>query len=447
MKADSQTDNSPPTGTLVVGQTSQGVEIRGSVLRLTRHQIIFEMYNRAALLAMSEVLSDFKIVVENQHVYSGRAVISHVMHTGTVTICEASLEEFWIDIDFLTTTADPAGLRQQFDHFMQGWHKTYKVSAEYKVVIADMQTFLMDLRQWLDQVELGVRSSPSGSRIDLERELIKAISQPILACIDGLFGRFEKVAGEIEKDLQPAHWNYMRRQLHSLVLGSPFAYRTFSKPLGYAGDYEMVDMMNREPYEGSTLFAKVLNVWFLDQVPARAHRNRIVHLSQKILEEVLRVRPQNRPARVYNLGCGPAVEIQQFLTKNELSNAVEFTLADFNDEALQHLRDVFETMKRNRGLSPIVQLQKRSVHQILKEAARTIDLPAEKKFDLVYCAGLFDYLPDAICQRLMNIFYSWLAPGGLLLATNVDASNPIRNGMEHLLDWHLIYRNSKQVQS
>jgi extracellular factor (EF) 3-hydroxypalmitic acid methyl ester biosynthesis protein len=47
----------------------------------------------------------------------------------------------------------------------------------------------------------------------------------------------------------------------------------------------------------------------------------------------------------------------------------------------------------------------------------------------------------------MSIMYDWLAPGGLLVATNVDVSNPLRHGMDHLLDWHLVYRNSSQARA
>ena len=49
----------------------------------------------------------------------------------------------------------------------------------------------------------------------------------------------------------------------------------------------------------------------------------------------------------------------------------------------------------------------------------------------------------------MSIFYNLLAPGGLLVATNVsDAMNdskPFRHSMEYILDWNLIYRNARQV--
>lgn len=52
---------------------------------------------------------------------------------------------------------------------------------------------------------------------------------------------------------------------------------------------------------------------------------------------------------------------------------------------------------------------------------------------------------------MMNIFYQMLAPGGLLVATNVtdamNSSRPFRYSMEYILDWHLIYRDGNQFAS
>jgi extracellular factor (EF) 3-hydroxypalmitic acid methyl ester biosynthesis protein len=45
----------------------------------------------------------------------------------------------------------------------------------------------------------------------------------------------------------------------------------------------------------------------------------------------------------------------------------------------------------------------------------------------------------------MTIFYEQLAPGGLVVATNVDSSNPIKNIMEYIFEWHLVYRNDDQL--
>jgi extracellular factor (EF) 3-hydroxypalmitic acid methyl ester biosynthesis protein len=71
------------------------------------------------------------------------------------------------------------------------------------------------------------------------------------------------------------------------------------------------------------------------------------------------------------------------------------------------------------------------------------------QYDFVYCAGLFDYLTDSVCKRLMNYFYDMLAPGGLLLSTNVtdilNRSRPFRYSMEYILDWHLIYREGQAM--
>ena len=66
---------------------------------------------------------------------------------------------------------------------------------------------------------------------------------------------------------------------------------------------------------------------------------------------------------------------------------------------------------------------------------------------MVYCAGLFDYLPDNTCSRLMEIFYDWLAPGGLLAVTNVVNDKPFQHMLEFVLDWHLIYRDVKDAQA
>ena len=78
-----------------------------------------------------------------------------------------------------------------------------------------------------------------------------------------------------------------------------------------------------------------------------------------------------------------------------------------------------------------------------------VQRPPESQFDFIYCAGLFDYLNDETCRLLMNIFYGMLAPGGLLVATNVsDALNavrPFRYSMEYILDWHLMYRDGRRV--
>jgi len=280
--------------------------------------------------------------------------------------------------------------------------------------------------------------------------MASALVKPVVEGIDSFVERFEAQAAELPEDLHPSHRNYLRRQLHSLVLCSPFAYRTFHKPLGYAGDYEMINMMLRSPCEGSTLFAKILNMWLLGQAPVLAHRNRVAYLSQKILEETVRVQSRGGPSRIFNLGCGPAGEVQRFLEQHHLSDCASFDLLDFNQETLEFLRTTLDELRSRYHRRTPVQLIKKSAHQVLKEGSKSMATGAGGRYDLVYCAGLFDYLHDQVCKRLMSILYNLLAPGGLLVVTNVtdamNSSRPFRYSLEYLLDWNLVYRNARQAE-
>jgi extracellular factor (EF) 3-hydroxypalmitic acid methyl ester biosynthesis protein len=411
---------------------------------MTRYLVVFEVYNPYSILQLSEVLSDFKIIMNERLVYSGRAVVSNLVNTGTVLVCEVTLDESWLDVDIFSSVNQRERLRGEFTEFLKEWEKIHSVRPEFKVVVADMQTLLVDLRRWLEQVELAIRSTPSGDRLQLEREVLFDLEKPIVPAIGALYARFEEIAAKIEPDFQPVHRTYIKRQIHPLVLCSPFAYRTYQKPLGYAGDYEMVNMILRDPLEGSSLFAKMVNVWFLNQAPAAAHRNRVKYLTQQLNVETRRMALAGKPCKIFNLGCGPAGEIQNFLLHNDLCDRAQFNLLDFNDETLAHTGKLLDDLKRRYRRNTTIQMVKRSVHQILKEGVRLDNSP---KFDLLYCAGLFDYLSDRICKRMMNIFYDLLAPGGLLVATNVDPSNPNRNTMEYVLEWHLIYRNAEQIKA
>ncbi len=433
--------------TLIVCRNSQGMEFRATLLRLSRYLVVFEVYNPYSILQLSEVLVDFRIIMNDRMIYSGRAVVSNLVNTGTVLVCEATLNDSWLDVDIFTSMFTAKNLKTEFTDFLKEWEKFRMVVPDFKIVVADMQTLLMDLRGWLEQVELGIRSEPSKNRDEMEREIVQELKAPVMQTAERLFKRFEDVSSKIDDDIQPIHRAYVKRQLHPLVLCSPFLYRTFQKPLGYAGDYEMVNMMLRDPFEGSSVFAKMLNVFFLDIAPCVAHRNRIVYLNERLKDEVRRVAPTGRSARILNLGCGPAGEIQKFIAEEEVADQADLLLLDFNDETLVHTNKVLEDVRWKHGRKTRIQTVKKSVNQILKETLKSFAADPGQRYDLIYCAGLFDYLSDRICKRLMGHFYEVLAPGGLLIATNVDISNPNRGLMEFISEWHLVYRNSQQLKS
>jgi extracellular factor (EF) 3-hydroxypalmitic acid methyl ester biosynthesis protein len=430
----------------VTGRTSRGVEIRANLIRLTRQVVTFEVCDPIEVLHVSEVLSDFNILVSKGSIYSGRAVIRSIVQTGLVLMCEATLDDQWLDADVVSVGLRAKDLRDGFTDFLRSWQNMYKIGTEFKVVVADLQTFLTDLRLWLEQVEIGIRSSPSGDRVQMERDAMQELEKLVIPAINSLHERFEDVADRIDEDLRPVHQIFARRQLHPFFLCSPFGYRAFNKPLGYAGDYEMVNMIMKDPYEGTSLFAKTMNLWLLRQYPSEAHRNRIVYLRAKLNEEALRMRSRGRPVKILNLGCGPAHEIQQFLESSPVADHTEFLLIDFNEETLDHARSVLQEAQRKSGCRALVEYKKRSVMHLLKEGSKAVIGSDAGRHDFIYCAGLFDYLADRTCRQVLSLFNQWLAPGGLIVVTNVDACKPFRQMLEFILDWHLIYRNSRQLQ-
>lgn len=437
-------DNSMAKDNLVVCQSSQGVEIRATLLRLTRYLAVIEVYDPSLVLQVSEVLGSFKIIIHERTIYAGRAVVTNLVNAGTTLVCEAKLDESGFLLASFSPDVDPAPLHEGFQTFLRHWQKLYRVLPEFKVVVADMQTFLTDLRLWLEQVELEIQAAPAGNRLEMELRAAREIGRDLVPAFDAMHERLECISAGIEAELRPVHQNFAKRHLHSLVMCSPFAHRTYHKPLGYAGDYEMVDMILRDPYEGGSLFARTLNLWFLSQWPARAHRNRVQHLKGLLQAETRRGASRGRPTRVLNLGCGPAREVQEFLAEDALSDHAQFSLYDFNEETIRYTSRVLEELKRRYARRASIQVQKKSVQHVLREGAKSLAQAPAQQYDLIYCAGLFDYLPDRTCVQLSNIFYDWLAPGGLLAATNVEDCKPFRHMLEFVLDWHLIYRGVKQ---
>jgi len=428
-------------------RSAEGGELHGQPARVSRHAMVVELFSPANVPRFSEVLEEFKLTLQGRLVYSGRAVVRNVMDTGTRIICEATLSEAqWTDVSVEMLEQHPGQIGEEFKAFLREWQKLYKVTPEFKVAIADMQTFLHGLQLWLEQIELGIRHLPSDQRRKREIEVALQLEPTIVPAIRSFFERFEGLSEDLEDDQVAAHQAFGKHLIHPFLLTSPFVHRTFYKPLGYAGDYEMVNMMFRDPFQGDSLFAKMINVYALQLPPIVGHRNRIGYLIQKIEKEALRVMVRGRNARIFNLGCGPAQEIQRFLAEDELANYTHFTLADFNQQTLDDTGRILGDLNQKYKRRGSVQMVKRPVQQLLKAAERGVRYERSEQYDLVYCAGLFDYLSDQVCRQLMEVFYRMLAPGGLLIATNVD-DHAAQHQMECFLEWHLVHRDNEKMRA
>ena len=418
--------------------------MQANLLRLTRYSVVFEVYNPYSILQLSEVLSDFRILANKRLIYRGKAVVSNLLNTGLVLVCEAGLEDGWQEVDFLSGVAGETDLGSQFSAFMADWRSANHVQDPFKVVVADMSSALTGVQHWMGGIDVGIRSTATRRRDDLEREIFDTVQSRVIEEVIPAMENFESISGEISEEEVPSHKSYVRRELHPIVLCSPFLYRTFMKPLGYAGDYEMVNMMLRDPYEGPSSFAKILNYAMLNTEPVVAHRNRIDYLVDRLDREATSRHGRGR-ARAFNLGCGPAEEVLRFINDHDSSDLMEFDLLDFNPETLEYTRERLDKVRMARGRNTGLKFIPRSVHQILKAAVQPGGDPELGEYDVVYCAGLFDYLSQRVGKRLVEFFCSIAKPGGIVMVTNVADTNPRKAWMEYLMEWNLIYRGEEEM--
>lgn len=428
---------------LVVFQNSQGIGARGSLLHITRSLAVFEVYNPYSVVQLSEVLHDLQILRGDRIVYRGRAVVSNLVSTGLMLIVSATLVDPWQDL----VGAEPGkGVQEEVEAFVRDWEVGRRIRASYQLTVGWINSFLAELSRWLDHMEAsrGAADSPK-----IQREFTLEVEAALKEKLTGLFTRFESEASQVEPDEVVSHKAYARRQLHPLMLVAPFIHRTFTKPLGYAGDFEMVNMILRDPLEGPSTYARILNALILRSDGAQAHRNRIDRLVAYLSRERARVSMEGREFVVVNVGCGPAAEVERFVRTGESSG--EFHLVDFNRETLEYTRRRLEDAAAATPSAARIVYHHKSVNELLKEAVRhtASDPGGAGPFppaDLLYCAGLFDYLSDRVCRRLMQLFHAWLKPEGLLVVTNVHPRNGVRYFLQHVLEWNLIYRTEDQME-
>jgi extracellular factor (EF) 3-hydroxypalmitic acid methyl ester biosynthesis protein len=430
----------------VTFQTADGLETRGLLLRLSRHSAAFELLQPDVVLRASEVLHGFKIIIGGRTIFFGRGVVSGMVQTGTALIGEVKLaapeseSAFFLPTGKLSPTAQEA-----YDRFFQSWQKEYRIAPEFKVLVADIASYLTGVRQWLEQIEFSLKENKDPKQAEHEREMLATVAQRVIAAFNIQHERFEELAYQIPPELLDAHQDFVRRHWHKLFLGAPFGNRTFHKPLGYAGDYEMMNMIHRNAPEGRSLYEKLIHMLLVSQWPALSVRNRIAHLKKNLVTETARVARAKRRARILNVGCGPARELQDFFRETPLSHEVDCTLLDFNHETLDHASGELDGLRRQHGRRAQISTINMSVNQLLRRAVRQGDLGLDGHFDLIYCAGLFDYLSPNTCAELVQLFHGNLLPGGLTVVANMDDAKPFRNFIEFVLDWQLIYRKAREV--
>ena len=224
----------------------------------------------------------------------------------------------------------------------------------------------------------------------------------------------------------------MNHPIKEFMYLDPHTKRAFDKPRGYAGDAVMIDHLygiydftntdEKPSYVGEEIFRCITN-----SSPARAVRYRRKYIAEVIDEVCSR---KNKSANILSIAAGHfrEAELSKEIQNKNFNSVVAL---DQDKESL----DLAESEYSKYG----VETKHASIRSLIIGKVQFNDL------DLVYAAGLFDYLETKLAKHLVKIMYGALRQGGRIIISNFTLHNPFRGYMDSYAGWELIYRNETEL--
>ena len=213
---------------------------------------------------------------------------------------------------------------------------------------------------------------------------------------------------------------------------------TYKKPYGYAGDFHIIDNIYQNIVK-TTGFDGLWDTYYLQMTACRATRGRKDEL-KKVILEVAR-KKQNADIRIMDLASGPARGIRELLDADteKLISRVAFDCYDLDTNAIGYAKRLLNNAPN------VTFLQKNAIRIALTKDIRS-EIPIE--YDLIYSAGLFDYLDARVAVRLISNLKRLLKKDGIMVIANFGdkATNTSAGLMEWVTEWYLIYRSEAEFR-
>lgn len=233
----------------------------------------------------------------------------------------------------------------------------------------------------------------------------------------------------------------LKHPVAHVLQGEPFTSSAYGKPRGFAGDAGTLDYMyaallpelrRQPPAFFSPLSASVHGYITARRPSAHAVAGRCRFFGRAIDETASVSHSGQGKARVLAIAAGHFRE--RFLSRAIQDGSIgEVVALDQDSLAVAEMR--------SSCLGTPVTPVKGSVRGLLSGALRL------GQFDLVYAAGLFDYLSEKVAVALLESSMGLLHPGGRVIVVNFVPEHPDRGFMESYMDWRLTYRSEAQMKA
>ncbi|MCK5342101.1 MAG: class I SAM-dependent methyltransferase, partial [Candidatus Heimdallarchaeota archaeon] len=225
---------------------------------------------------------------------------------------------------------------------------------------------------------------------------------------------------DIVNHLKPAQVDPFREIIKPSLNENTLIGHGFVKPYGYPGDFHLIHNIYKRKANPDPNY-KSWDDFFLNQPAAEAVRNR----KDFFLKSCKRLEENNsKEINVLILGCGPATDVNQYITENPESK-IRFDLLDFDQNAIDFAKAQNE-------------LSNGSIEYFRINVLR---YKPYKYYDLIWSAGLFDYFKEKHFIYLINKYHRNLTDNGEFLIGNFSHLNPTKRLMEVLSDWYLNHRS------
>ncbi len=389
-----------------------------------------------------------KVLFDGYEAYKGEARVSSIRDLEGSVVAGVSFIDSLMDIEDVLHLRDvktwDGDLARSLSLSGRPWH--VEGHHDFKALVGELRLFFEDAKQQMDRMESSLPWQVVHG--DGESAARAALVDLIRAQFVNEFLVYAERLDAALRHATPAEWQALKefslRNVHEAFMLSPFMHRARYKPLGYPGDYEVMNYIYSRHFEGQTLFAKAVNLATLSTPAAAAVRTR-KDLIRAELEDVLRrSHDHERPVRIISIASGPAQETYELLAKlDSISVPIQIILFDQDKRALAY---AYGRLKRLVDTKWPKDVQITYLHDSIK---RLLNDPEIFKgfgmFDATVCAGLFDYLPLRTAVTLCGNLFRNIAHEGVLYIGNMVPTNPTRWIMEHHLDWYLTYRTRAEM--
>ena len=259
-------------------------------------------------------------------------------------------------------------VRSSLDQFLKSWPDQYSlVSTEFKREIADFRLYLNQLKTALIREERKLSVLPTADKIKACESVIEFHEKDLQEKVHLMILAVNEVIKDFSETEHELHRSYFQEQLLDFTNDSEFFNRAMHKPLGYAGDYMMMEILYHGTRQGETLWHKVINSCLTSLPMGDGVRNRAWYLSNKILKTLeSRLSPD-----IMSLACGPCPEVEIVFEKSPSKG--NYYLVDQDKEALQHAQNKLARAQFKTKAVATLDFRNDSVKRFLKDSKGIID--------------------------------------------------------------------------